>query len=154
MHAFYGKEPRGGRLCWHIWQELVTTLLFLNLNRFPKSFKQATSKQFQTVVSYDQVVNCHRAVADCCQVFPKLLRCSEEPVINLLTRCYQIVKKQVNVSNFFVSAPFTFQHHIDQVFILPLSQWQNQAMTGPEFDKKEEKLTLYHLTLYRSSLCK
>ena len=67
--------------------------------------KQATSKWFQTVASYDQVVNCHRAVADCCQVFfPKLLRCSEEPVINLLTRCHQIVKKQVNVSNFFVSA--------------------------------------------------
>ena len=77
--------------------------------------------------------------------FPKLLRCSEEPVINLLPMCYQIVKKQVNVSNFFCLSIFTFQLHMDQVFIQPLSQRQSQAMTGPEPDRKRKDVDLVPL---------
>ena len=91
--------------------------------------KQATSKIFQTAISCNQVVNCHRALADYCKVFPKLLRCSERPVINLLTRCYQIVKKQVNVSNFFCLGTFH----------LPASHWSSvhlatQSATKPGND--------------------
>ena len=166
MHAFYGKEPRGGRFFWHIWQELVTTLLFFKLKidylKFSERLCIANDTMGLTRVTFfcpkkiEQDLNKphpkYSKLSPSCQLSSSggwLLPGFSQTVKMLWRACNrpsnnQIVKKQVNVSNFFCFSNFTFHH---QVFIQPLSHWQSQAMTGPESDKKDEKLTLYHLTL-------